>query len=1471
MQTKNAIGNLINRYRAVLKKCNLLNTFGTLAIASAMVLGGANLAAAADGAEQADWKGENGVVTIKDGESWKVSNVFGDLAPDVQAGGAKNIEATVINLEKGASLELENARLKRYTYAVDKLEDPELYATMTVNVKDGSTLTLTRNDAADLTSIDANIVNIEGGTVNLTGNANDGSSTANGRAYIGAYKGLNISGGNITLNQSSQIFAGGANGLQFTGGTVTLKGGSGTDANIQMGGLDNAISGTAKIDVQGYGSMTLGKNLELKGGSIAVAGSGNLKFIDGTEENTVNQTGGAVSVAASGSLDASAVENWNIAGGTVTVENGAAKFEFAQNTVVSGGTLADNRTATTISDKTLDITDGLASFESLTISGTGGTPDKEGIVIADGISKDGKSGLVVSGTTTVSANGTLALRGSQDWEQISKAGVNMNGGNLAVQDVLTMTASGGNIGVANGTLQADKINIKGVEDKGESDKVTVNQGKLITHHGFDGLAGIEAIAVSNGAELQFGEDIESDAEKAFFGTEIAGGTIEQDIQASGKVYIENGIWKFQDIIADSTANFDMKGGDVTVKTLALNTNNSSVYSATLRADKVSLGTGSMTVSGFDNTYNGRGELHTKNLVLGNTGNLVIADNGLVNIVDGTIEQKNSGKIQINGGRLEADYEDLVSNSALNGVIDSSSTGGFLYLDNDNKGYTLDDITKIQGNNKFGVSISGQLNDGKGNAIHKINTDDLGKLTNGGILQNVTLNAEGKAVSFTGQDKILGVQNVVLGDQAMTVGDGSNTSTVVIGSDLTGGDKASVDVKDNSVLSFENFGQAGSGTIGVAVSGDGSMTTNGDYIATKAINIGGLDVAGSLTAAEITMNGNGTLSVGSETSSGKLVADRVELAGGSLLIDPAWGMASSEVAIEKLGDQAGAKEDEIILSVDGKIGVGQNSLLSVGVKDQTELYKALDFLGEKGLSEEGIKAAMYLGQSVTVKDGNAVLINGTLMNNGFINSSSGAFDSGQYSTYEDKVTVADGLLAVNAQGLQKDDGSVNGAAIKFEATSGELKIDANGQVLIMNAKEGKVDLVDGTSATVSGTNVDVANHLLDVTNVGTDGVVTIAYDEKNDVVGNLSGNLGSYLKDYVTSGEHNAFLEAALSQQGVSGAQVANSVESAAKAPMVIGTATTALGIAGQGADYAMARTSFAPRVAGAAAVAENGEYTNISAGDNMANGMNLWIMPMYQNNSADGFKSGLYEVAYDSDFYGVALGADYTWANSFRLGATLNMGTGSAESKGTAVYTENDYDSVGFGVYAGYMLGNLGLSADVNYTNVSNEITQNNVMALSADGDSEVWSVGARAEYKIATSAMDIIPHIGIRYSHVSMDDMNFGHFATEADNANVWQLPVGVTFARDFATESGWNVKPSLDLAVIPAFGDTEMVQKARFAGVSGFASTETEIMDDVSGRAQLGIEASKGNFYMGLDYSYQGSSSMDSHGVQANFGFKF
>ena len=72
MLTKGAIGNLINRYKAVLKKCTLINVFGSLAVASMLVMGGASAASAAD--QDYDYEDLKEITTWADGKAVNVTN-----------------------------------------------------------------------------------------------------------------------------------------------------------------------------------------------------------------------------------------------------------------------------------------------------------------------------------------------------------------------------------------------------------------------------------------------------------------------------------------------------------------------------------------------------------------------------------------------------------------------------------------------------------------------------------------------------------------------------------------------------------------------------------------------------------------------------------------------------------------------------------------------------------------------------------------------------------------------------------------------------------------------------------------------------------------------------------------------------------------------------------------------------------------------------------------------------------------------------------------------------------------------------------------------------------------------------------------------------------------------------------------------------------------------------------------------------
>lgn len=73
--SKGAYCNLINRYRAVLKKCHLLNTFGSLAVAAMLVMGGAS---AVQAAPEETWLGYGGSVQVS-----SLADTVGDYTVDV--------------------------------------------------------------------------------------------------------------------------------------------------------------------------------------------------------------------------------------------------------------------------------------------------------------------------------------------------------------------------------------------------------------------------------------------------------------------------------------------------------------------------------------------------------------------------------------------------------------------------------------------------------------------------------------------------------------------------------------------------------------------------------------------------------------------------------------------------------------------------------------------------------------------------------------------------------------------------------------------------------------------------------------------------------------------------------------------------------------------------------------------------------------------------------------------------------------------------------------------------------------------------------------------------------------------------------------------------------------------------------------------------------------------------------------------
>ncbi len=186
----------------------------------------------------------------------------------------------------------------------------------------------------------------------------------------------------------------------------------------------------------------------------------------------------------------------------------------------------------------------------------------------------------------------------------------------------------------------------------------------------------------------------------------------------------------------------------------------------------------------------------------------------------------------------------------------------------------------------------------------------------------------------------------------------------------------------------------------------------------------------------------------------------------------------------------------------------------------------------------------------------------------------------------------------------------------------------------------------------------------------------------------------------------------------------------------------------------------------------------------------LWLTPFYGQSDVDGLKAGSLDNGYEMNYGGAALGLDYNISENFRLGLALNAGGGDTESQGDFNKTENDFDFWGLSLYASYANGVFGLTGDVGYTSLDNEITQNLPASvgggrLRADGGADLFTVDLTGEYRIAGGgALEVAPHLGLRYTQTSTDDAkvklsNGGNILDVAtDDQNLFQIPLGVKFS---------------------------------------------------------------------------------------------
>ena len=247
-----------------------------------------------------------------------------------------------------------------------------------------------------------------------------------------------------------------------------------------------------------------------------------------------------------------------------------------------------------------------------------------------------------------------------------------------------------------------------------------------------------------------------------------------------------------------------------------------------------------------------------------------------------------------------------------------------------------------------------------------------------------------------------------------------------------------------------------------------------------------------------------------------------------------------------------------------------------------------------------------------------------------------------------------------------------------------------------------------------------------------------------------------------------------------------------------------------------------------------------------ATGITPWVDVMGTWNTADGLYGS---SGYEADIYGATLGADYTASCGAILGAAISIGQADANSVDASTKVDNDVDFWGVSFYGSHRIGNVNGKFDIGYVSTSNDLSSSSAYFGRFDEslDADIFTVGVGAEYLATVGSLNVVPHAGIRWSSLDMDDSKYG---ADYDKMNLFQMPIGVAFSGTFDM-TGWKVAPMLDISVVPTFGDKDAV-----ASYTGGIKDTVRVVDSNPVQMTLGVNAQVDAWTLGVNYGLSAGS---------------
>ena len=271
------------------------------------------------------------------------------------------------------------------------------------------------------------------------------------------------------------------------------------------------------------------------------------------------------------------------------------------------------------------------------------------------------------------------------------------------------------------------------------------------------------------------------------------------------------------------------------------------------------------------------------------------------------------------------------------------------------------------------------------------------------------------------------------------------------------------------------------------------------------------------------------------------------------------------------------------------------------------------------------------------------------------------------------------------------------------------------------------------------------------------------------------------------------------------------------------------------------------------------------AGNGTANG--LWAQVTGGKTKLKGISTGAQDLDLDTDAYGLAVGGEAAVQN-ITLGAAFMGGSGKTENDSVA--GKDDFTYYGLSLYAKTQVQGIDLEGDLSAAWLKSDLTVGGAADVDTDTTTAVYTLGIQAK-KTFNLGVDVTPFIGMDVYHIKSDGFTTNHGVSIEDaNATIVEFPIGAEVKKAFQTSSGFSVAPSFSLAVVPTVGSKDIDSKVRFAGAE--STYNFTFADDVKVRSQLGIEAQKDNFTLGLAAGYDwGNEERSAASVQLRAKYAF